>query len=160
MSKVIPLTKGYEAIVDDIDYERVNKLSWYAAFAHKNDAFPRAVSQIKQKRIYLHRFILNASPDSIVDHVDGNPLNNKKSNLRFCNKSGNALNAGARKRNKTGYRGIYKTPLSKKNPYIARITIEKKLYHIGCFPTLESAIAAYNKFLLESNNPFIRLLKS
>lgn len=96
--KEIPLTKGLVAIVDDDDYERVCVFSWYAmprkytAYAARSG--PRD-EQGHREYIPMHRFILGIRPEDggVVDHINRNGLDNRRSNLRVTNKSGNALNS-------------------------------------------------------------------
>lgn len=93
MTKEIKLSlqgknKGkYVALVDDEDFERVNQHRWF----YNNRGYAMCTIT-KQKRIYMHRFILNAPNELLVDHIDGNGLHNEKHNLRLCNDSGNAHN--------------------------------------------------------------------
>jgi hypothetical protein len=83
--KQISLTRGLVALVDDGDYEWLSKWSWYADKSHKNKW--RAARK-PDKIIYMHRVITEAAPKEIVDHIDGDPLNNQRKNSRntlpFC----------------------------------------------------------------------------
>lgn len=97
--KLIPLSKGKFAKVDDEDYLRLIKHKWY-----ENDGY--AITYQKGKRIRMHRLIMNA-PDGInVDHRDTDKLNNQKSNLRLCTTTQNNRNGTLRKDNTTGYKGV------------------------------------------------------
>ena len=76
-------------------------------------------------------------PD-MVDHIDGNPSNNKWDNLRVCTAAQNQHNTKIRVDNKTGVKGVcYKK--FHKYPYIARLTYNKVRYNVGAFKTLEEA---------------------
>lgn len=81
-------------------------------------------------------------PD-IIDHVDGNGLNNKIQNLRNVTTSENAMNQRLSVANTTGVTGVYRTK-SKKNPYKAQIKIKGKSVSLGFFKTIEDASKARN----------------
>src|SRR5690606_13963766 len=73
--KLIPLTQGKHAIVDNEDFDRVKDINW--CYTNNGYAINNEYSQI-------HRYIMNAPDDILVDHEDGNPLNNRRSNLRLA----------------------------------------------------------------------------
>lgn len=86
----IPLSKGHFAVVDDADYPLVAQFKW----SYDNGYAVRKVtiSPGKYKKLLLHRFLLNAEHGRMVDHADGNRLNNTRSNLRICNGTQNNAN--------------------------------------------------------------------
>lgn len=91
--------------------------------------------------LYLHRFIMNAEQGLDVDHINGDIKDNRKSNLRICSHACNTRNrVNTQCRNTTGITGVrvYK-PNGK---FIARITVDKKVIHLGYFDSLERAIEA------------------
>lgn len=98
--------------------------------------------RIGKKYVYLHREILN-NPASEVDHINGNKLDNRKINLREATRSQNEANKQAYRNNTSGAKGVIKDKRTGK--YIARIRHNNKSHHIGCYTTLELAVAAYNK---------------
>ena len=89
----IPLTRGMEALVDDEDYERLNQHEWYATKAYKAHTYYAARKPRYRKAIYMHNEILNreASRSITPDHLDGNGLNNQKSNLELIAHGKNVL---------------------------------------------------------------------
>ena len=91
----------------------------------------------------LHRELLNAPPDKMVDHKDGNPANNRRSNLRLCNRVENLRNQGLRK-NKTGYKGVTYNPRSNK-PYVASIGVDGHMIRIMGFSNPIDAALAYDR---------------
>ena len=99
--KSIPLTRGKFALVDDEDYEYLNQWKWFCAHG-------RAVrgGGYKKKSVFMHRVILNTPDGYHTDHIDSNPLNNQKSNLRVCTIAENNRNQGRRKDNRSGYKGV------------------------------------------------------
>src|SRR5690348_9141568 len=92
--KTIALTHGLEAKVDDEDFERLSQFKWYAA-KNKHLWYARRgvyIGDGEMRMLGMHRFIMNAVPGQVVDHRDGNTLNNQKSNLRFCTYTQNNVN--------------------------------------------------------------------
>lgn len=105
-----------------------------------------AIFNYKGKTYLLHRWIMDAKPGEQVAHLDGNKLNNKRSNLKICSQSENFrnLNDELRKDNTSGYRGV--TCYKKYQKWIARIRgFDKKLIHLGYYDTPEEAHVAYQK---------------
>lgn len=110
----LTLTTGEVALVDLADQCLVSEYCW-----HRGGTGNRyAVSKINGISVYLHRLILGAGVGDIVDHIDGDPLNCLRSNLRFATRSQNAANREATN-NQFGYRGVAFYP--KKNKYQARV---------------------------------------
>lgn len=145
MTKQIPLTQGQVALVDDEDFERVMQSRWQAGRRH-NDMFYASryvyLGPHHYTRELLHRFILNAPPDKQVDHIDGNPLNCVRSNLRIASHGDNQHNRGKSRVNKSGYKGIFWHSIGKK--WCAQIKVNRHCYHLGLFAKLEDAARAYD----------------
>jgi HNH endonuclease len=95
-------------------------------------------------RIYLHRFLMNF-PNTIVDHINRNKLDNRRINLRLSNKSNNAVNCKTHSHNTSGYKGVSKSG----NRWRVYIVKNQKQIHIGCFKTKKLAALAYNQKALE-----------
>ena len=89
--KLIPVSGGNFAAVDDEDYDYLMQRKWQISgkgYATRYDRFkdkPRVI-------IFMHRAIMKAKNGDIVDHKDGNKLNNQKSNLRFATPAQNSQN--------------------------------------------------------------------
>ena len=76
--------------------------------------------------------------DMDIDHIDGDKHNNAWSNLRLATRSQNNMNTSQpRSDNTSGYRGVYR--LGRGNGWFARISVNGKIVHLGCFPTFEAA---------------------
>ncbi len=111
----IPLTKGFVAIVDVIDYDRLASVSWKVHFTGigRTKDKPRAARQAWDKEdhryrtILMHRVIMDAPAGITVDHIDGNGLNNRRLNLRLATYSQNARNRVLRSDNKSGFIGVH-----------------------------------------------------
>jgi hypothetical protein len=102
-------------------------------------------ARIDGKYYVLHRlaflYMNGAMPDVDVDHINRDRSDNRWGNLREATRSQNLRNAGAYKANKSGYRGV---SLKKKtNKWVAQISLDKKLHHLGYYETAEDAHAAY-----------------
>ena len=166
--KQIPLTgkiKGYFAIVDDADYERVIAGPWYA---HKGNKKNRSYYASRSVRISgnhwveqkMHRFILElTNPKIDGEHEDGNGLNNRRSNLRICTRRRNMGNG--RKRLQQGSKpcsSVFKgVSLNKKNgKWRAGITRNGKRKSLGHFVHEKDAALAYDKAAFEMWGEFAR----
>lgn len=95
----------------------------------------------------FHRYI----PD-FVDHIDGDPSNNRIENLRAADRCGNSRNCKTPITNKTGIKGVY--PVGKK--WIASIRINKKITHLGTFPDIFSAACARRSAEIQHYGEFAR----
>jgi len=129
--------KDYTILVDDEDYDRVMCKSWYVA----------ANGYVRHKStdgsFFLHRYILNYAGELPIDHIDRNPRNNCKSNLRIVEPWVNNLNSKLHSTNTSGHKGVYKTAIGK---YSARISVKDRSRHLGTFNTLEEAVKARQEF--------------
>jgi len=139
---IIQLTKGYVSIIDKDDVDRISKHSWHI---DTNGYAVRGQTDKITKRfinIFLHQEILNF-PDSQIDHINRDKLDNRKSNLRLCTLSENKINQKIYKSNSVGYKGVSK----KNNNYQARLTVNGKRINLGRYPTAQQAGMAYKNAL-------------
>lgn len=118
--KAIPLSRGLHAVVSAEDYELVSSFVWHAKPVKKASEGYYASSKLRGKTIYMHRLILGAANGEMVDHKDGNGLNNVRTNLRLSNGSQNNANR-SRTLNKSGFRGVCKHLRNLAAPYRAII---------------------------------------
>lgn len=139
--RILPLTKNQSTIIDADDYERVSKLNWISHWLPEMKRF-RAVCRMRDEVLYLHRFILglNRGDPRVIDHVNGDPLDNRKANLRICYRAENGMNRGKTKRNTTGYKGVR---LNRPGQWIAQIAAHGTHHYLGSFSSPEEAHAAY-----------------
>jgi len=161
--KKIPLSQGKFALVDDEDFDYLNQWKWHA---WRNKRAFYALSNIVSGRvrtaIKMHRLLAQVSDPLLqVDHIDGNGLNNQKSNLRVCLNIQNAMNRGKRKVKTTSkYKGVnLKIRRSGTIVWVAQIQVDGRKMHIGCFETQESAALAYNEAAKEHFKEFAFLNK-
>lgn len=142
--KEIQLTKGKVAMVDDEDFEELNKFSWYALKAPHTFYAVRKPWDRKLKKsvrqIYMHRVILQPRKDQVTDHIDGDGLNNTKNNLRACTQSENLSNqVRGSGRNTSGVPNV--EYFNGKNKYwIAKLNRNKQRIFLGYFKTKEQAV--------------------
>src|SRR3972149_7546049 len=143
--KLIPLTQGKFAMVDDEDYEWLNQWKWHY---HSKGYAARSVKISKRvKLILMHRIIIKNCDSFLIDHIDRNRLNNKKENLRICTRSENYFNAIKHFDNRRGFKGVNFNLRHKK--WYARIQFYKKRLWLGHYTTKEGAARAYNKAALK-----------
>lgn len=92
-------------------------------------------------------------PTSSLDHKDGNPFNNRLSNLRECSSSENSFNRGPQRTNTTGFKGV---TLDKTGKFQAQISVNRRYIYLGRFSTALEAHAAYEKAAIEFHGAFAR----
>lgn len=142
--KEIQLTRGCVALVDDEDLEILSNYSWYCL---RGGYAAASVGGRKNKRmIYMHRLILNLTdPKLQVDHINHNPLDNRKENLRVCSHNKNGKNLKVRTSdNKTSkYKGVYWD--KSRNKWTSRIKVNYKGIFLGRFVLEQDAAVAYNQ---------------
>ena len=138
--KLIQLTQGQFVMVDDDMFEDLNRYKWFANW-HYNSF--RAVRRVringKKTMILMYRVIMNAQKGDVIDHINGNSLDEQKSNLRFCTSSQNNMNRKTNSNNSTGYKGI--TPNGK--GFRAQIYLGGKKICLGTRSTPEEAHQLY-----------------
>jgi hypothetical protein len=148
--KKIKLTGKYGSgkfvLVDDEDFEVLNKFKWYLAGKYPVKSIGKRPNR---KKISIHRLIMNPPKNMMVDHKDNNGLNNQRSNLRICTNAQNIMNANKFKRKcSSKYKGV-----SKLNPW--RASIGNKT--LGNFKTEIEAAKAYDIAAKELYKEFARL---
>jgi hypothetical protein len=134
----VPLTHGKFALVDDQDIALVRKHNW-RWFSERNIAGTSLLNKDgKYGSIGMHRLILNAPQEYEVDHKNGNGLDNRRVNIRLCNRSENMRNRTAWKlkpNSGSSAKGVHKLSDGR---YRAQITL-------GTFESEQEAAQAYNK---------------
>ena len=132
--KEIQISDGFVAQVDDDDYDMVSKHKWRIQM---NTNKPYAVAQI-----YMHRLISNVEIDKVLDHADGNSLNNTKSNFRIATKSQNRQSSKKQKNTSSKYKGVYWNKKSKK--WQCTIAYGGKSFYLGSYENEDDAGRAYD----------------
>jgi hypothetical protein len=123
--------------IDDEDFDRVNRISWYANWNKRAKSFYVRGREKGTKKIWLlHRYIINAKAGEEIDHIDHNTLNNKKSNLRIVTHSQNIMNSLKKSSASSVYKGV--------RVYIRYVVFFRKKY-IGLYDSEKEAAMAYDK---------------
>ena len=139
----IPLTKGYEAVVDMQDIYLLSPMSWHAR-PDVRSVYAGTKARTQDGRrvtVRMHRLICAAPDDMEVDHINGDGLDNRRANLRLATKSQNQHNCRVRADNSSGYKGVVR----KKGKWCAQIMASNKNKHLGCFNCPTAAHFAYIK---------------
>ena len=131
--------KVAETIFDSKHVNKVKKYKWYLR-THKSNNLKYVMGTINSKKIFLHRFILNTPSNKVVDHINGNTLDNRESNTRICTQANNSKNR-IYKTSKGKVPGIYQQ-YGENGNYSVRITVNYKSIHVGTFKTYEEAVKA------------------
>ena len=145
MSKRIPLTKGYFAIVDDQDYEWLSQWKWRSllskgkvyAIRHQRGGYHKYLT------VLMHRQIMDAPIDKLVDHRDGNGLNNQRDNLRLVNNQQNSHNSQGYRKGKTSkFKGVSWD--KEKGKWGAYIRVNGKVKNLGRYISEVDAARVYD----------------
>jgi len=135
--RLIHLGGQYFTIVDADDYEKFSNFYYALSNGYAMRHLPEGGS------IGLHRDVMGSPPGKMVDHRNGDTLDNRKDNLRVCTRAQNFHNHRLSKRNKTGYTGVYL--IEKTGQWTASIGFQGKLIYLGAFRLKHQAIQARRK---------------
>lgn len=146
--KIISLTKRKITVIDNEDSDRVSEFSWQATrnglkgiWRARRGVYDPETQKTRTE--YLHNFIMRPPEGFRVDHIDGDGLNNRRSNLRVCTTQQN--NSAFRRKERgtsSKYRGV---SWHKQNSrWRVQIQTAGKVYHVGCFVSEEAAARAYD----------------
>lgn len=137
-----------QALVNNRDFSALNKFSWYADncrglfYARRAITLPNG----KQKKISMHRVILG-NPEFLVDHKNGNTLDNRRKNLRRATSAQQKQNSGLSGERR--YKGVYfQTQRAGGLTYSyirSQIRAEGRIHFLGSFPTEQKAAEAYDR---------------
>lgn len=135
---------GLVALVDDGDHEWLSRFRWTASRKGRRTFRFYAVTAIEGRNVYLHRLIMGADPGVEIDHIDRNPLNNQRSNLRVATRAQQSRNTV--RHNRRGRSGPYKGVSWHKQgqKWQAHIYREGQRYYLGLFANPAAAARAYD----------------
>lgn len=129
----VTLSNGRTFIADSADLEMIQRYNW---------CFNKSgylVANIRGKITRLHRYLLCPDPGAVVDHINGDPSDNRRINLRICSVADNTRNSAPSKNSRTGVIGVKRVPNGK---YVAQIMVNRKQIILGTFETLTEAAEA------------------
>jgi hypothetical protein len=163
-AKLLPLSQNKFAIVDADDYDRLSKYKWclsrtphtnYALTRLRIKARPVKGKRPKRKTLMMHRFITNAPRHLVVDHINHNGLDNRKTNLRLCTRAQNCRNRRPFRLNGSRYKGVSWD--KQRKLFLAAIRCNGKYYNLGRFKSETKAAKAYDKKAIELFGEFAYL---
>lgn len=139
-------------MVDDEDYELLAKRKWY--FGGRGYVVSAGKEENKKVLYRMHRLILNPPPGMVVDHINRDRLDNRRSNLRICTHQQNLWNQERKIGQKTSrYKGVWR----RKDKWRACIVKDGKTLHLGTHSSPEEAAMAYNLSAIKMHGEFARL---
>lgn len=125
-----------KCLIDIEDIEKVKPFKWHKSDLQRSTYY--CISNNKKWR-RIHRLILGIEdPNILIDHINHNGLDNRKSNLRTCTNSQNLCNAKVPKNNKSGVKGVYWS--EERQKWCTQITINRKTISLGRFVNYEDAV--------------------
>jgi len=130
-----------------IDNDHAHILDEWYVWVRKDET--RFYAQCEHKKLFrmrrtLHKLIVDAPENMVVDHINGDGLDNRKSNLRVCSTSQNAMNRRVRSDSSTGIKGVtFDSRRTTGRLYRAQIKVDGKRIHLGSFFTADEARVAY-----------------
>lgn len=156
-ARTIPLTRGMVTLVDAADYERLNPFKWMARENRGTFYAQRSVGPRSDRRTeIMARVIMGAGPGQLVDHINGDTLDNRRANLRIATNTENVRNQRRRSPGASGFRGVKRHKGCPRKPWHASITVNGRVVSAGYFPTAEDAADAYDRAALKHHGRFAR----
>src|ERR1044072_7171568 len=125
--KLIPLSKGKFAKVDDHWFDYLNQWKWHFDGRYARRRTPRVNG--KQGSVLMHRLVAGTPPDKFTDHIDGDELNNQRSHTRTCNHRQNAANQKKALNKSSRYKGVSKY----KNKWRAQVSFDNRKVYDAVF---------------------------
>lgn len=154
MSRLIPLTQGKSAIVDDQDFDWLSQWKWTAQ-KHSHGFY--AMRHDGGRLVLMHRLI-NGTPEGIgTDHRDGDGLNNQRANLRTATQLQNMMNRRGKRGGTSRFKGVWADPNARNRKlWRSGIRLNGRMKYLGRFATEEQAAAAYARAAAEHFGEFAR----
>lgn len=146
-------SNGFKFLVDEED---VGKVSQYFIRGAKHErGYVRIMAKVGEKQTNISRIIMDAPPDKFVDHINGDPLDNRKANLRLCTNAQNLWNQKTHRNSKSGTIGVY---WRKDNSnWAVEIKANGKKYKRSGFKSIEEARACRAKLAAQLHGEFARI---
>ncbi len=155
MPQQIDLTRGYVTTVDADNHAALSGKGWYAHTRRGKVYAVRHSDDDHTKMEHLHRIVAGAPPRMVVDHINGNTLDNRRENLRVCTHANNMRNRGGpATHNTTGFIGV---KVRKSGRFTAYIRSQGTSYTAGTFDTAEEAARARDRLTIQLHGEFAAL---
>lgn len=147
MREIILINNKGIILVDDEDYNFLNQFRWYLRRSNKrNNQLGYAQTPItinrKQTSIIMHKILIDIPNGMVIDHINHNTFDNRKSNLRIVTKSQNQMNKLPQKGKISKFKGVNWDKNLKK--WKSRCSLNRKQYYLGLFEDEIDAARAYN----------------
>jgi hypothetical protein len=136
----IPLTQGKVALVDEADFERLSAFKWCCA-----KGYPR------RRGGQMARYVIDVPPGMVPDHINGDPLDNRRCNLRACTPAENVRNRRTRG-SLSGFKCVVYVAAIQR--YRAQLHLDRQVYYSACFSTAIAAALAYDAMARELHGEF------
>jgi hypothetical protein len=151
----VPLGNGPDAVIDAAAAHLVEHRNWSMATTGYARTGVYVGGGEKDQTVLMHRHIVGATASEHVDHIDGDKLNNRRSNLRVCSRSQNLANRGVPTTNKTGFKGV--SICKQTRSFRAQLKVNGEVFRIGRFKTAKEAALAYDQVAKKHLGEFARL---
>lgn len=154
--KEIQLTQGQTTIVDDADFEFLSQFKWSAIKLSKKHTW-YAVTNVKtdtgRRSTRMHQMLLGKMPGMVIDHIDGDGLNNTRENLRHCTQANNIRNSRPHSSKTSRFKGVSR----RGTKWVAQIQVNKRKINLGEFEQEADAAQVYNFAATEHFGVYARL---
>lgn len=145
-------------MIDANDFPEVSKFSWSAGKRGYPIMHTSRKSEGGHKTMPLHRLLLTPDAGFDVDHISGDKMDNRRSNLRVCTHQQNMFNQKLRNTNTSGYYGVSRVKST--GLYEAYVHLGGKKHYLGTYPTAEEAASVRDKAVEKLFGEFARLNKN
>lgn len=145
--------RGVKVIVDEEDVEILKQHRW--VIGGPGYAVTYKYPTGKTVCLLMHRLIVGARPGQVCDHINGNKLDNRKSNLRICKQRENAKNRVGCRDSRSGIKGVHWD--KSRGLWGVQIRADERRIYVGRYSDIEQAKAAYNEAAAKYHGAFARL---
>ena len=153
MTREIPLTRGYVALVDDDDFALVGAVKWHALVTRSGRVYAKRSVRAPDgyRDVLMHRVLMGATPGVEVDHIEGVGLDNRRANLRLASHQQNLCNRTHPTRSRSGYRGV--AP-HRDGRWRAYVNAHGRQHAVGVFSSAEEAARARDAAAIRLSGEF------